>query len=31
MKSIDGLKLELETLSEMRNSKSIIPICVDFD
>ena len=31
MKNIDELKLELKTLSEMKKSKPIIPICVDFD
>ena len=31
MKSVNGLKLELEKLSEMKMNKPIIPICVDFD
>lgn len=31
MKNIDGLKEELNKLSETKNGKLIIPICVDFD
>lgn len=31
MKNIEGLKKELSKLSEYRNGKIIIPICVDFD
>lgn len=31
MKNIEGLKNELNKLSEKRNGKNIIPICVDFD
>lgn len=31
MKCVEEFKKELKVLSEMRNDKSIIPICVDFD
>ena len=31
MKTIEGLKNELDKLSEKMNGKNIIPICVDFD
>lgn len=31
MKTIEGTKKELNTLSEMKGNKTIIPICVDFD
>ena len=31
MKNVKGLKEELEKLSEYKNGKLVIPICVDFD